>query len=274
MSHSSYKESINIMGSLVSDLINLLAYFSWWCFVVMSWIIQTQRQWYYSWLRNTVTNQYWYANICMPTIFYCVQHIIRMLISNIYMIKERISPWYQTNKAKHLCMYVRTRLSPEPGAKANWQWSRAIIGTGCRVQVLCLISIAQSVCQRAFSLMAIWCLRPWAQILHSAEKDNLSPLDLNIACLCQSIEIDNTHVCLYVCMYVCMYVYHVCTYVLLATMWRVCVSLSHSKFDIANVWKPVPGCSWKKQTITTVLSGHSVCGWVGSYDYQLRIWFI
>ena len=52
-------------------------------------------------------------------------------------------------------------------------------------------SIAQSVCQLAFSLLAIWCLRPRVQNLHSAEEDNLSPFDLNIACLCQSIEINN-----------------------------------------------------------------------------------
>ena len=37
-------------------------------------------------------------------------------------------------------------------------------------------SIAQSVCQRAFSLLAIWCLGPRVQILHSAEEHNLSPL--------------------------------------------------------------------------------------------------
>ena len=38
----------------------------------------------------------------------------------------------------------------------------------------------------------IWCLRPWwVRILLSAEEDNLSPFDSNIACLCQSIEINN-----------------------------------------------------------------------------------
>ena len=36
-----------------------------------------------------------------------------------------------------------------------------------------------------------WCLGPRVQILHSAEEHNLSPFDLNIACLCQSIEINN-----------------------------------------------------------------------------------
>ena len=34
------------------------------------------------------------------------------------------------------------------------------------------------VCARVYSV--------WVQILHSAEEDNLSPFDLNIACLCQS----------------------------------------------------------------------------------------
>ena len=52
-------------------------------------------------------------------------------------------------------------------------------------------SIAQSVCQRAFSLLAIWCLRPRVQILHSAEEHNLSPFDLYNSCPCQSIEINN-----------------------------------------------------------------------------------
>ena len=41
-------------------------------------------------------------------------------------------------------------------------------------------SIAQSVCQRTFSLLAIWCLRPLVRILHSPEEDNLSPFDSNL----------------------------------------------------------------------------------------------
>ena len=37
------------------------------------------------------------------------------------------------------------------------------------------------------------------RILHSAEEDNLSPLDLNITCLCQSIEIkNNKHIYAYI----------------------------------------------------------------------------
>ena len=81
--------------------------------------------------------------------------------------------------------------------KENWQlgqvgWMPLIIGTSCWVQVfLAWSSIAQSVCQRAFSLLPIWCLGPGVQILYSAEEHNLSPFDLNIACLSQSFEINN-----------------------------------------------------------------------------------
>ena len=86
--------------------------------------------------------------------------------------------------------YIQVR--KPTGSGVGWAECSLIIGTGCRVQVfLAWSSIAQSVCQRAFSLLAIWCLRPRVQILHSAEEDNLSPFDLNIACLCQSIEINN-----------------------------------------------------------------------------------
>ena len=65
-------------------------------------------------------------------------------------------------------------------------------------------SIAQSVCQRVFGLLTIWCLGPRVQILPSAEEHNVSPFDLNIACLCQSIEINNNKkVCLSIkCCYI------------------------------------------------------------------------
>ena len=77
------------------------------------------------------------------------------------------------------------------GSGVEWAECSLIIGTGYRVQVFAWSSIAQSVCEWAFSLLAIRCLRPRVRILHSAEEDNLSPLDSNIACLCQSIEINN-----------------------------------------------------------------------------------
>ena len=84
----------------------------------------------------------------------------------------------------YLCMYVT-----ESGVK--WTECSLLIGTCCLVQVLAWSSVTQSVCQRGFILLAIWCLGSRVQILHSAEEHNLSPFDLNIACLCQSIEINN-----------------------------------------------------------------------------------
>ena len=72
----------------------------------------------------------------------------------------------------------------------EWAECSLIIGTGYRVQVFAWSLIAQSVCQQAFSLLAILCLRPWVRILHAAEEDNLSPFHSNITCLCQTIQIN------------------------------------------------------------------------------------
>ena len=81
--------------------------------------------------------------------------------------------------------------------KANWQWGRVgwmLAGhrDGLSVQVFRLIldiSVGFSAgVQFAGDLVSE---RPLVRILHSAEEDNLSPFDSNIACLCQSIEINN-----------------------------------------------------------------------------------
>ena len=95
----------------------------------------------------------------------------------------------EINNNKYVYRQSQVRKSTDSGVK--WAECSLIIGMGCRVQVFARSSIAQSVCQRAFSLLWIWCLGPRVQILHSAEEHNLSPFDLNIACLCQSIEINN-----------------------------------------------------------------------------------
>ena len=66
-------------------------------------------------------------------------------------------------------------------------------GQAVELKVLAWSSIAQSVCQQAYSLLSIWCLKPWFRILLSA--DNWSPFDSNIAWLCHSIKIyNNKHV--------------------------------------------------------------------------------
>ena len=95
----------------------------------------------------------------------------------------------EINNNKYEYRQSQVRKSTDSGVR--WAECSLIIVTGCRVQVFAWSSIAQSVCQRAFSLLAIWCLGSRVQILLSAEGHNLSPFDLNIACLCQSIEIKN-----------------------------------------------------------------------------------
>ena len=122
------------------------------------------------------------------------------------------------------------------------------------LSILAWSSIAQSVCQRAFSLLAIWCLGPRVQILHSAF--NLSPFDLNIACLCQSIEINNNkYVCMYdVCMYVYIYIYMcvcMCISVVFMFMHRHALYISILKRDspcnrrrIRRVSSPVIIMAW------------------------------
>ena len=72
------------------------------------------------------------------------------------------------------------------GLNACWSCGWAI-----EFNFLAWSSIAQSVCLWAFSLLEIRFQRPCIQILHLAEEDNLSLFDLKIACLCQSIEINN-----------------------------------------------------------------------------------
>ena len=63
----------------------------------------------------------------------------------------------EINNNKHV--YRQSQVRMPNGCGVEWAECSLIIGTGCRVQFLAWSSIAQSVCQRAFSLLAIWCLR-------------------------------------------------------------------------------------------------------------------
>ena len=95
----------------------------------------------------------------------------------------------EINNNKHV--YRQSQVRKPTGSGVEWTECSLTIGTGWWFKFLAWSSIAQSVCQRAFRLLAIWCLRPWVRILHSAEEDNVSPFDSNIVCLCQSIDICN-----------------------------------------------------------------------------------
>ena len=124
-------------------------------------------------------------------------------------------------------VYRQSQVRKPIGNKVEWAECLLIIGTGCRVQVFAWSSIAQSVCQQAFSLLVNRYLRSWVRILPSAEEDNLSPFDSNIACLCQSIEINNNK---YVCMYVCMYVLAQCS-----PLWLDISFMLHSSTSVLGI---------------------------------------
>ena len=95
-------------------------------------------------------------------------------------------------------VYRQSQVRTPIGSGVEWAECSLIIGTGYWVKVFAWSSMAQAVCQRAFSPLEIRFQIPWVRILHSVEKDNLCPFDLKIACLCQSVEINNNkQVCIY-----------------------------------------------------------------------------
>ena len=112
----------------------------------------------------------------------------------------------------HTCVYMNLRIcrdggngtcaGAEPtGNEFKWAECSLIIGTGYRVEVLDWSSMAQSDCEWALSLLAIWCLRlPRFESCIQQRKSNLSPVDSKITCLCQSININkNMHIAIVKC---------------------------------------------------------------------------
>ena len=70
-----------------------------------------------------------------------------------------------------VCMYMYVVRKPT-GSGVEWAECSLIIGMGFQVNFISWSLIAQSVCQWAFSPLAIWCLRPSVWILHSSEDNN------------------------------------------------------------------------------------------------------
>ena len=68
----------------------------------------------------------------------------------------------------------------------------------CRVKVFSLILDSSVGLSAGIQSAGDWVSETlWVRILHSAEEDNLSPFDSKIACLCQSIEINNKYIYIY-----------------------------------------------------------------------------
>ena len=119
--------------------------------------------------------------------------------------EDNLSPF--DSKIACLCqnnnkyVYRQSQVRMPNGSVVRWAECLLIIGTGCRVQVFSLILDSSVSLSAGIQSAGDWVSETlWVRILLSAEEDNLSPFDSKIACLCQSIEINNNK---YVCMYVC-----------------------------------------------------------------------
>ena len=96
----------------------------------------------------------------------------------------------EINNNKYVYRQSQVRMSN--GSGVRWAECLLIIGTGCRVQVFSLILDSSVGMSAGIQSAEYWVSEtPWVRILLSAEEDNLSPFDSKIACLCQSIEINN-----------------------------------------------------------------------------------
>ena len=162
------------------------------------------------------------------------------------------------NKQQQIC------ISPEPGANAKWQWGQVGWMLADHRDGLSSSKFFSLILDSSVGLSAgiqsaeDWVSETlWVRILHSAEEDKLSPFDSKIACLCQSIEINNTYVCMYVCVYVyvCMYI---CTYVRMYISIYICITKTyhlmklehqqivihiHILFNCATI-RPLIGVPW------------------------------
>ena len=90
---------------------------------------------------------------------------------------------------KYVYRQSQVQKSTESGVK--WAECSLIIGTGCRVQIFSLILDSSVRLSASIQSAGDLVSGTRVSILHSAEEHNLSPFDLNIACLRQSIEINN-----------------------------------------------------------------------------------
>ena len=97
----------------------------------------------------------------------------------------------EINNIKYV--YRQSQVQMPNGSGVRWAECLLIIGTVCRVQVFSLILDSSVGLSAGIQSAEDWVSETlWVRILHSADEDKLSPFDSNIACLCQSIEINNS----------------------------------------------------------------------------------
>ena len=88
-------------------------------------------------------------------------------------------------------------------SEVKWAECSFIIGTGCWVQVFTWSLIAQSVCERAFSLLVIWCLRFPSFCIHQRKTACLLSIRKSLACA-RASKLTKTN--MYVCMCACTFI--------------------------------------------------------------------
>ena len=88
--------------------------------------------------------------------------------------------------------YRQSQVRMPNGSGVRWAERLLIIGTGCRVQGFSLILDSSVGLSAGIESAEDWVSETlWVRILLSAEEDKLYPFDSKIACLCQSIKINN-----------------------------------------------------------------------------------
>ena len=111
------------------------------------------------------------------------------------------------------CVCVCACISPKPDAKANRQWIQVgLMFTHHKKGLLSSIfpwsSIAQSVWERAYCLLATWCLRLPSFESCIQQRKTTCLISIHRLLPCASVsKIDSKHVCTYVCTYVYIYIY-------------------------------------------------------------------
>ena len=110
------------------------------------------------------------------------------------------------------------------GSGVRWAECLLIIGTGCRVQVFAWSSIAQSVCQQAFSLLKIGFQRPsgFESCIQQRKTTCLLSIRKSLACA-RAPKLTTTN--MYVCMYVCMVEWAECFVIIGTGCWIQVLSL-------------------------------------------------
>ena len=89
------------------------------------------------------------------------------------------------------------------GSGVRWAECLLIIGMGCRVQVFALSSIAQSVCQRIFSLLEIGFQRPsgFESCMQQRKTTCLLSIRKSLACA-RASKLTTTNMCVHVCVHI------------------------------------------------------------------------